>query len=170
MRLAILVKAVVLSGATAKLKQNVPILIDSLFEQSTFNSNLLRKLSSLTYILTSSSFCSSCAAEIILPLSQTGKKIKFLPKKGSFEHATFIYSCLFASASCFTKVQSEIFLITRKKQFPLLLLVIKPDCTQTQKGQSFERNPENEIKFCCIFIKRPDKHSETKSRWRYKLF
>jgi len=81
MRLAILVKAVVLSGAIAKLKQNIPILIDSLLEQSTFNSNLLRKLSSLTYILTSSNFCSSCAAEIILPLSQTGKKIKFCRKK-----------------------------------------------------------------------------------------
>lgn len=165
MRLAILVKAVVLSGAIAKLKQNIPILIDSLLEQSTFNSNLLRKLSSLTYILTSSSFCSSCAAEIILPLSQTGKKIKFCRKKEVL-NTRHLYILVY----CFTKVQSEIFLITRKKQFPLLLLVIKPDCTQTQKSQSFERNPENEIKFCCIFIKRLDKHSETKSRWRYKLF
>ena len=79
-----LVNSVVLSGTIAKLKLNIPMLIDNLIKQSTFNSNLLRKLSSLTYILTSSSFYSSCTAEKRLFVSQTGKK-KLL-KIGRFDN------------------------------------------------------------------------------------
>ena len=67
--------------------------------------HLLRKLSSLTYILTSSSFCSSCWAEITLLLCQTGKKLNFVEKRKFWTRG--ISFIMFTSTSCFTVLKHQ---------------------------------------------------------------